>query len=101
LISTGHTALKTIDASCIGVPKSKTTTKTGTRAGGGIARANWSTGLQSAYVRRERPTAMPRAIPATAAIAKPVAMRPRLGRMLSTASAVRNACPTGPENHRS
>lgn len=48
LISTGQMALKTIDASCIWVPKSKITTKTGTRAGGGMARANWRTGLQRA-----------------------------------------------------
>lgn len=40
LISTGQTALKAIEAICIGVPNAKTTTKTGTRAGGGTARAN-------------------------------------------------------------
>jgi hypothetical protein len=48
LISTGQTALNTIDASCIGVPKSNTTTNTGTSAGGGTARANWSTGSHRA-----------------------------------------------------
>src|ERR1700722_18297510 len=36
----------------------------------------------------------------TAAIARPAKPRPRLGRMFPVASAVRNTCEAGPENHR-
>ena len=88
LSSTGQMTPKMIAASSIGVPMLNTNRNTGTRAGGGTARAKWTTGSVRSASSGSRPIATPSAMPATAPMAQPASIRPRLGSRLAVASGV-------------